>query len=79
MVSDCEIERLRTIVANESELVRRELIPSAQLSTSRYNLKQLLDLQTTQQAFVYEKVGHALATAAIARAVKACYSVSGAI
>ena len=79
MVSECEVGRLRTIVRNEIELVRRDLLPSTQLATSRYNLKQLLDLQLTQQAFMYEKVGHAVATAAIARAVNACYSVSGAI
>ena len=79
MVSEREVERLRTIIANESELVRRNLLPSTQLATSRCNLKQLLDLQSTQQAFVYEKVGHKVATAAIARAVNACYNMSGAI
>ena len=79
MVSECEVERMHIIVANESELVRRDLLPSTQLATSRCNLKQLLDLQSTQQAFVYEKVGHAVATAAIAQAVNACYNMSGVI
>ena len=51
MVSECEVERLRTIVRNESELVRHDILPSTQLATSRYNLMQLLDLQSTQQAF----------------------------
>ena len=79
MVSEREVERLRTIVAIESELVRRDLLPSTQLGTSLCNLKQLLDLQSTQQAFVHEKIGHAVATAAIRQAVSACYSLSGAI
>ena len=57
----------------------RDLIPTSKLADSRLELKQLLDLQPLQQAFVYVKVGHAVATAAIARPVNDCYSVSGTI
>ena len=64
-VSDYEIARLRTVVANEHDLVAGGIIPPSQLCNSIHVLDHKLKLQSQQQADLYLKVGRVVATAAI--------------
>jgi hypothetical protein len=73
VVSDYEITRLRTIVENECDLVSRDIIPTSQLSNSIHALEQKLELQSQQEADLYEKVGRAVAAYAIFRGLQVYY------
>ena len=73
-MTDYEISRLHTTVTNEQGLLSLGLISSAQLSNSKHRLEQALELQSSQQALLREKVGHAVATAAIACAIRGYYN-----
>ena len=72
-VSDYEIAKLRTVVENEHGLVALGISPSSQLSKSIHELQHMLTLQSQQQADLYEKVGYAVATAAIFRGLEQYY------
>ena len=71
-----DISRLHTTVTNEQGLLSLGLISSAQLLNSKHRLEQALELQSSQQALLREKVGHAhaVATAAIACAIRGYYN-----
>lgn len=73
-MTDYEISRLHTTVTNEQGLLSLGLISSAQLLNSKHRLEQALELQSSQQALLREKVGHAVATAAIACAIRGYYN-----
>ena len=66
MISDYEIERLQTVVANEQGLLDLNLISSSQLSLSNHTLERNLDLQCMQ-------LSRAVATTAIAQAIRNYY------
>ena len=61
---------------NERDLVARDIIPSSQLSNSIHALEQKLELQSQQEADLYEKVGRAVAAYAIFRGLQVYYGGS---
>ena len=74
LMTDYDISRLHTTVTNEQGFLSLGLISSAQLSNSKHRLEQALELQSSQQALLREKVGHAVVTAAIACAIRGYYN-----
>ena len=79
-ITNYEITTLRGTVTNEQTLLSLDVIDSAQLSNSMHRLEQALDLQSAQQftglscpshhELLYERLGHAVATSAIARGMR---------
>ena len=70
---DYEINKLRTSVHNEQHLLSLNLIDPSCLSRTKYRLERALELQRSQEALVHERLGHALATAAILHAIQEFY------
>ena len=70
---DYEIDKLRTSVHNEQHLLSLNLIDPSCLSRTKYRLERALELQSSQEGLVHERLGHALATAAISHAIQEFY------
>ena len=73
-MSDYEISRLRTTVSNEQDLLSLNIITSAQLSNTLYQLEKAVGLQCVQRALVRDRLGHAVVTVSIAHAIQEYYS-----